>query len=181
MGRDKAMLPFGDSSVIQTLIVTVQPLFTHTVLSVKELRPALHVPSIVDASPIQCPLSGVVTALAQIKTSWAFVVACDMPFMTAENIRLLAGHRVNCQAVVARVQGHLQPLAAFYSRRCLAALQASLSSGDLSLSSALKQLEVKYVEEQSLLPAAATCFFDVDTPDDWTKALSLLDNLGSHV
>ena len=66
------------------------------------------------------------------------------------------------------VYRHPQPLAAFYAASCLAPLRASLAAQQKGLRSALKQLDVRYVNEAEMLEAdpLLRSFFDLDTPQD---------------
>lgn len=118
------------------------------------------------------PLIGLISALEAVTTPWAFVVACDMPFVAPALIAHLASLRVDHHAVVPVVDGHAQPLAAFYARRALPLLRESLSSGNRSLTGALKTLDVCHVDEDELLKfdARLRSFFDLDTPQDYAVA-----------
>jgi molybdopterin-guanine dinucleotide biosynthesis protein A len=121
------------------------------------------------------PLAGLAAGLGQVNTPWAFVVACDMPFVEPAMVELLGQYRPHYQAVVPVVQGHPQPLAAFYAGSCLATIRAHLAGGGKnSLRAVLEQLQVRYVDETELLKAdpALRSFFDLDTPQDVAIAMS---------
>lgn len=172
MGRDKAMLPFAGRPLIQSVISAIQPLFPATLVSVRERRLEIDLPQVCDMQADGGPLSGLVTALGGIATPWAFVVACDMPFISGALIEQLAGHRARQQAVVPVVHGRLQPLAAFYACSCLPFMCASLALGDKSLSGALRRLQVSYVDESHIVQTdpELRSFFDLDTPGDLALA-----------
>ena len=172
MGRDKAMMPFANQTLIQSVITIMQGLFPVTILSVRDYRKEIDLPQVCDMQTNGGPLTGLVTTLGRIATPWAFVVACDMPFVSPQLVEQLAKHRARQQAVVPVVQGHLQPMAAFYSVSALAVMRATLSLGDKSLSGAIKHLNVSYVDETRMLnsDAAMRSFIDLDTPQDWAKA-----------
>ncbi len=172
MGQDKAMLAFAGQPLIQTVIDSLKPLFAVTILSVQQPRPEIALPQVCDSQAHGGPLSGLVSTLAQITTPWAFVVGCDMPFVSPALVEQLAAHRAQYQAVVPVVHGRLQPLAAFYSSSCVATMRASLSLGDKSLSGAISHLNVCYVDEAEMLRTdpQLRSFFDLDTPQDLTIA-----------
>ncbi len=180
MGRDKASLLLGEQTLLERVAATMQQVFPLVIVSVRQLRPDIDLPQVCD-EPAEHgkqasagPLAGLAAGLAQITTPWAFVVACDMPFVAAAMVELLAKSRSGHQAVVPVVQGHQQPLAAFYARRCLGAVRAHLASGGKnSLRAILEQLQVRYVDESELLIAdpALRSFFDLDTPVDVTSAM----------
>lgn len=168
MGQDKAMLSFKQQPLIQSVIDTMQPLFAATLVSVREPRPELNLPQVCDNSSDGCPLTGLVASLATMQTNWAFVVGCDMPFVSPALVEQLALKRAAQHAVIAVVAGHLQPLAGFYSVPSLAILRANLALGQKSLVGALKSMEVSYVDEGELLKSDPLLhsFFDLDTPQD---------------
>lgn len=172
MGRDKAALPFNGETLLQSVITNVQPLFAQTLVSVRELRGDVALPQICDGQADGGPLVALISALEAITTPWAFVVACDMPFVAPALITHLASLRADHQAVVPEVNEHAQPMAAFYARSALPLLQSSLASGNKSLTGALKALDVRYVAADELVQfdQQLHSFFDLDTPQDLNLA-----------
>ncbi|HTN93258.1 MAG TPA: molybdenum cofactor guanylyltransferase [Gallionella sp.] len=168
MGSDKANLMLDGKTLLQRVIAAMQEIFPHVVVSVRQLRPEIDLPQVCDGAANAGPLAGLVSGLGHITTPWAFVVACDMPFVAPALVEQLAKHRSKYQAVVPVVQGHPQPLAAFYATSCLAALRKSLSGHDTSLRAALQMLDVRYVDQSDLLEAdpRLRSFLDMDTPQD---------------
>ncbi len=176
MGQDKAVMTFAGQPLLQSVLDKIQPLFPATILSVRQVRPEFDLPQVCDMEGNSGPLTGLVSALAQITTPWAFAVGCDMPFVSAALIEQLATHRARYQAVVPVVAGRLQPLGAFYASSCVALMRANLALGDQSLLGALKRLDVCYVDEIELLRTdpQLRSFFDLDTPQDVAVALNLV-------
>jgi len=179
MGRDKAGLLLGGQTLLQRVIATMQQLFPYAVVSVRQPRPEIDLPQVCDAQSGEGmpagggPLAGLAAGLGCVTTPWAFVVACDMPFVAPAMVELLAKFRSGFQAVVPIVRGHPQPLAAFYATSCLSMMRAGLSAQDKSLRAVLKQLDVCYVDGGKLLAAdpGLRSFFDLDTPQDVAAAL----------
>ncbi len=174
MGCDKANVKLGEKTLLQTVAATMQQLFPQVIVSVRQPRADIDLPQVCDEVPNGGPLAGLVASMGQINTPWAFMVACDMPFVVPEVVELLAGHRLQHQAVVPVVHGHPQPLAAFYAASCLAPLRASLAAQQKGLRSVLKQLDVRYVDEAEMLEAdpLLRSFFDLDTPQDVAAAMN---------
>jgi molybdopterin-guanine dinucleotide biosynthesis protein A len=174
MGRDKASLLLGEQSLLERVAATMGQVFPCVIVSVREPRPEINLPQVCDEPGVAGPLAGVIAALAKVKTPWAFIVACDMPFMRPAMIELLSRYRGDCQAVVPVVQGHQQTLAAFYAGSALGAMRAHLAGGGKnSLRAILGQLRVRYVDESELLAVdpGLRSFFDLDTPQDVAAAI----------
>jgi molybdopterin-guanine dinucleotide biosynthesis protein A len=174
MGTDKANVTLGDKTLLQAVAANMQQLFPQVIVSVRQPREGIDLPQVCDEVPDGGPLAGLVASLAQITTPWAFMVACDMPFVAPQVVELLAGYRARHQAVVPVVHGHPQPLAAFYAASCLAPLRASFAAGQKGLRGVLQQLDVRYVDEAEMLAADPhlRSFFDLDTPQDVEAARS---------
>lgn len=182
MGQDKANLPLGGRTLLQSVIATMQPLFAEVIISVRQPRPEIALPQVCDNPLHAGPLAGLLAGLERAATPWVFAVACDMPFITPAVIECLARQRAGHQAVVPVVQGYPQPLAAFYAASCLAAARDCLNgNGKPSLRALLEHLQVRYVNEAEMPdagPASTTLktkglasFFDLDTPEDVLLAI----------
>ena len=174
MGDDKATLLLGEQTLLQRVIGVVQPIFGELRVSVRQPRADLPWPQICDEHQDAGPLAGLCAALEAAKTPWIFALATDMPFAEPALIELLAQRRAGFDAVVPVVGGHPQPLAAYYSTRCLTVVRALLDEdgGRRSLRAALARLNVCYVDESQLRVAdpQLRSFFDLDTPQDLATA-----------
>jgi len=104
-------------------------------------------PVVADLRPGFGAWSGLNTALAYSASEWTFVFACDLPFISSDLIRMLAGLRSDdIDAVVPRQpDGRLQPLGAFYRR-----------------SAVLKEVE-SLLSKPHKLPAIAELFSTIET------------------
>ena len=169
MGQDKASLLLGERSLLQHVITIVQPLFSLVVISVRQQRSDISLLQVCDDPTHRGPLAGLAAGLQSAKSPWVFAVACDMPFIEQAVIERLAQFRAGFQAVVPMVQGHPQPLLAFYSADCLSkVLECLKGDGKHSLRELLDTLQVRYVSEDELLKVDVTLrsFVDLDTPED---------------
>jgi molybdopterin-guanine dinucleotide biosynthesis protein A len=84
-GRDKALIPCGDHTLIGHIARVVERACGSVVLvGCPERYRALPYPAIEDALPEQGPLGGIQAALCASSAEWNLVVACDMPLITVE-------------------------------------------------------------------------------------------------
>ena len=176
MGRDKASLMLGEQTLLQRVAATLQTVFSQVVVSVRTPRADIALPQIGDAHADVGPLAGLCAGLeyaTQNGWPWIFAAATDMPFLRPALIEQLATRRSGVDAVVPLVDGHPQPLAAFYSVNALPAIHALLAGdGKRSLRAVLERLQVAYVHEADLIAAdpGLDSFVDLDTPEDLGSA-----------
>lgn len=111
------------------------------------------------------PLLGIVTALRKAEGAGVLIVACDLPMLPAPMLAWLASREG--AAVVPRVGGHLQPLAALYRAECIAVFEEGLEAGR-SVTSTMLDLNPVIVEESELVRFGdpPTCFHNVNTLSD---------------
>ena len=163
IGTEKLFLPLGDSLLIEKVIDRTSSWFEETIIAVGKS----HVPFmeaflqgkscvkpvriIADEVGDRGPIEGLRCALKVLKTQWAFVIGCDMPFVRKEIAQAL-WHFCNekTDVVCGRLNGFLEPLHAFYSVSCLPAIEKALKRGDLSLKSFYEDVRVFVVEENIL-------------------------------
>ncbi|MEQ1604991.1 MAG: molybdenum cofactor guanylyltransferase [Pyrinomonadaceae bacterium] len=126
-GADKAFADFEGKTlaqrsveVVETALPSANPRFVVSNESqfAVELIFRLGRPVVADLKPGFGAWSGLHAALAYSSSEWTFVLACDLPFVSAELIRRLADHTgEECDAVIPRQpDSRLQPLCAFYRR-----------------------------------------------------------------
>lgn len=172
MGQDKATLVLDGETLLQHVAAAMQQVFPKVMVSVRQPRNGVALPQVCDEVAASGPLAGLAAGLAQANTPWLFAVACDMPFITPAVAQGLAALRGQHQAVVPVVEGHAQPLAAFYAQSALTAMRASLAGEDKSLRGMLRKLDVLYVDEAQLRACdpQLRSFVDLDTPQDFAAA-----------
>lgn len=115
------------------------------------------------------PLLGIVTALDELQVP-IVVCACDMPFVTSEMIRWIAG-LTRAPVIVPSVNGRLQPMFGRYEPDALDSLRSSLER-ETSMADAVETAGLAIVDESEFERFGDTSklFFDVDTPDDLGRA-----------
>src|SRR4051812_5488668 len=116
MGSDKAYLTIDGETFLQR-IATELAAVTDSVVVVgnrtDQTPPSLQ--TVADIYPNWGALGGVQTALANCNSDWAFVVACDFPFVSTQLFNYLLRERDDHEAV-APIQEDLvpQPLCSLY-------------------------------------------------------------------
>ena len=126
-GSDKAFAEFGGKTLVERAVETVESALSPEKVRfvagsesqfAAELIFKLGRPVVTDLNPGFGAWSGLHTALAYSSSEWTFVLACDLPFVSAGLIRKLAGWTVEDVDAIVPLQpdDRLQPLCAFYRR-----------------------------------------------------------------
>ena len=181
MGRPKGDLQLGGKTLTRRAAETLYS-------SVPEVKVVANTPPAdlaIEAIPdIEIagaggPLVGLYSALMDSRGDWIAVLACDLPFVSADVMRRLASIERGPFGAVVPVQpnGWPQPLSAIYRReRCLARVLQMLNFGDMKLQNVLSGLDARYVEfgEIADLAEPANIFLNVNGPEDYKTAVKIV-------
>lgn len=128
-----------------------------------------------DLIPGGGPLSGLYTALVRSPTTRTIVVACDLPFLKVSFLRHLVARVGRADAAIPRTAAGAQPLCAVYDRACVDPIRARLRRGTLRVSGLADAVRVTDIgpSEVAGLDPDGTLFFNVNTPDDYSRATDL--------
>src|SRR6267142_6377418 len=130
MGTDKSQLLLEGQTFTECIADTLLQISSLVTIVGRETdNPDLN--STADVYPLWGALGGVHAALAAARTEWCLVVACDLPFVTADLFMRMAALRVNHEAVVPiQRDGRPQPLCSFYRiDPCLSRAQELIITG----------------------------------------------------
>lgn len=146
MGQDKGLILLNDRPLITYAIEALKPL-------VSELLIVANSPGyehfgyrvIPDLIPDSGPLGGILTGLTHSNSEWNVVLSCDTPFVSTKLFEHMLSNTNGHQAVLARHEGELEPLAGLYHKSCLKPIEELISSRQLKMRRAVKQLNLKEV------------------------------------
>lgn len=131
--------------------------------------------TVADVYPQWGALGGLHAALSACKEEWAIVVACDLPFVTAELFSFLASLRLDHEAVVPIQQdGRPQPLAALYRvDPCLQRATELIEAGRRRPLDLLNAVNTRWVQFDELtnLDQVESFFVNINTPSDYDEAI----------
>ena len=124
MGTDKALLPFGEVSLLEYLVDKYKPHFSHIYLSVKKPGEYTHlslpVTEIADLYMNAGPMSGVFSGLSMMDEDQAFILPIDTPFLEPEVGLQLLEHLDGFDiAAVSGTEMDQKVPASAYSKSCL--------------------------------------------------------------
>jgi molybdenum cofactor guanylyltransferase len=177
MGKDKSRLVFGKQTVVERIAtqlgsVTEQVSLVGTGYNAATLR---VVPDVYERWGA---LGGIHAALTACRAEWAAIVACDLPFVTADLFSRLSTFRQQADAVVPiQSDGRPQPVCALYRREaCLQATEVLVATGEHTPRALLAKVRTRWVRLNELkdLSGSENFFFNVNRPEDYERARALL-------
>jgi molybdopterin-guanine dinucleotide biosynthesis protein A len=169
MGRNKALLPFRGTTLVEHIAEIVrQAAGSATLIGDPVQLGHLGLPVVFDELPSRGPAGGIYTALSITKNNWNLIAGCDMPAITCEVLLALlrrAAETSSTTNVVAAAggDGDPEPLCAVYHRRCQPALARAISENRLKMKNLLTELGVE------TLPVDPSTVVNLNTPAEWAE------------
>jgi molybdopterin-guanine dinucleotide biosynthesis protein A len=167
MGRTKAWLEVGDTTLLRWVVDRLGPAFTELLVSFAEPEQVHeHLPYrlVFDRKPSAGPLAGLEAGLGAARNDITFAVACDMPYVTREIAEMAVAASLGCDAAIPRIDGRPEPTCAAYRRSALTRITAALDAGLFKASDVAEQLDVTWLE--GLDPHL---FRSLNGPDDYER------------
>ena len=174
MGRDKATIVVAGEELAARAAAVLRAALAGPLMEVGPGRSGL--PALAEDPPGGGPLAAIAAASSVLDCSHpAFVLAVDMPAVTPELVRLLAGHPATRSVLPADEEGRLQPLCARWSPAALAAAPALLAAGERSLRALIDAAPIMVVPPDEWRAVAGPhALLDADTPADLERLETLL-------
>ncbi|PZC45936.1 MAG: molybdopterin-guanine dinucleotide biosynthesis protein A [Chloroflexi bacterium] len=188
-GSNKAIAELEGKTLISLSFNVLNPLVNELIVVVASHEQAKLLPLedkvkvVVDQYPNCGSLGGIYSGLNEIKNEWAFVSACDMPFLNQNLITNMAELRDGHDIVAPIIENRPEPTHAMYRKSCLKSINKQLNSGELKITRFYNEMNVKEVHSDFIdkIDPGRWSFFNVNTPEDMIKAkqnyqLSKLDH-----
>jgi len=96
------------------------------------------------------PMGGVHAALTAARHDAVFVVACDMPYVTALLIAYLLELSASADLVLPRTEEGYHPLCAVYGRACIHPIARRLAQRELKMAGLISDVRVRVVTPEEL-------------------------------
>ncbi|MGH2374482.1 MAG: molybdenum cofactor guanylyltransferase [Candidatus Methylomirabilaceae bacterium] len=181
MGRDKAALPFGGTTLVAWVARRLSSVCAEVIVVARDAADCAGCGARVvgDRWPGWGPLGGLATGLEASTTVYGAVIACDLPFVEPGLLLGLAGlAQGGWDAVVPSAGGDAQPLCAVYRRSVGQPAETLLRTGGRSLRDLLAtpSLRVCHVPEWALREwdPALQSFENINTPEEYERAKTLV-------
>jgi molybdopterin-guanine dinucleotide biosynthesis protein A len=183
MGRAKASLKFGSSTLLERVAAEMKRVFDDIVIvaSPTDVIEIAGVRTVRDATDYEGPVGALERGMLAATSETIFACSCDVPFVSADLALALSGMLGDHDAVIPHVEGKLQTLHAVYSKECAKVLATMRAKGEHRLNEIVNFAKVRIVAEEEIhalnpnVDRTMRSFFNVNTPDDYQRALKMMD------
>ncbi len=170
MGRDKALLPWGETDLLGHAIARLRTVTADVcILCGPEPRYLDRgVPVVTDALPDAGPLAGVVAGLASAPGRPGLFLAVDLPHVPASLLARLVELSEGWDGVVPLSPGGPEPLCALYGPACLAPMRRQMAAGKLKMAVSWPGVRVRRPgpDELALRGDPGVVFRNLNAPGD---------------
>jgi molybdopterin-guanine dinucleotide biosynthesis protein A len=178
MGKNKAMLKLGNKTLIETICDTVKPKVKNIIIitNTPQEYEFLNYPKFKDVRKKSCPLVGIYTGLLKSETFLNLVIACDLPFISSNFVEFLTENGTDHDVFAIEDEKGIEPLCAIYSKNCIPFIEKSLNDGEFRVTDFYKNVNAKIVKFESKENFYnSKIFFNVNTPEEFEKAVKILN------
>jgi molybdenum cofactor guanylyltransferase len=173
MGENKAFLRVGGERLIDRTVRLFRELFREVMIVTANPLDYIDQQAaiVTDILPERGALGGLYTGLFYAAEEYAFIAACDIPFLNRAFIEYMASRAPGYDIVVPAPPDGLQPLHAVYARRCLPAIRSLLDQGRLQIKELYPGQRILKIEPEVLhrFDPEGRMFLNVNTPEDFLK------------
>lgn len=177
MGTDKYLLPFFNLMLIERLIKELEKAVQEVILITNEPEKISFLPNkkYSDHYPVPSALTGLHSGLKHSAYELNFVLACDLPLFDA----LIVTYFVNQlnrggQIVVPQTSKGFESLCALYSKKCLPEIESMFAEENYAIQDLFSRMSTSVIPaEQIEAFTHPNVFFNMNTPEEYQKALSL--------
>ena len=179
-GTEKALLRVGGERILDRLYDIYRELFDEIILVTNNPQKFLEWDLLIvtDLFPIRSSLTGIHAGLFYTTNPYAFISACDTPFLKKELVETVIGKiEAHIDIVMPETSAGFEPLCAAYSKRCLEAAQNHLEQKKLKITKTFRKSRIKTISEKVLrkIDPELESFFNINTPEDLQRAEEMVN------
>jgi molybdopterin-guanine dinucleotide biosynthesis protein A len=177
-GTKKSDLVVGNKRIIEHTMSLFNELFPSIILVTNNPKHYINwdVTITRDIVAQRSSLTGIHAGLFFTTTPYAFVSACDTPFLKKEIIQtIIENVEPDSDVVIPQTTAGLEPLCAAYAITCLPFVQRELDQNRFKIQGFFSKVTVKTVNEALLKKndSRLLSFFNINTPEDLKTAAKL--------
>lgn len=182
MKSNKALLPFGEHSLISYQYLKLKPLFKNVLISCKtsqkdeldsvlkkEIEGFRTETLLLEEEENFAPVYGILNAFKKLESNKIFILSCDVPLIKQKTIKILLSNARDYEVVYAKDSDTIHPLVGVWSRSMEGALENAINNKEFRLLDLLLSSENKgiYFHKMELI--------NLNTRSDYKLALKHLE------
>jgi molybdopterin-guanine dinucleotide biosynthesis protein A len=174
-GEKKAFQKVGNETILENIYDVFSNLFKEVIIVVNEPREfaGLNMSIVTDVIPSKCALAGLHAGLFYASFPYAYVTACDTPFVKQSVVEYIVKQiEPIYDVIIPRTDDGLETLFAVYSKDCIPLIENNLKKNIFMIKKFFRKKKVKEipVEQLKALDPEMQFIFNVNTPEDLAKA-----------
>jgi molybdopterin-guanine dinucleotide biosynthesis protein A len=170
MGTNKALLNIGEKRLIDRTVDILKDIFAEVIIVTSNPLEYTYLEAtiVTDIFPDRGALGGLYTGLFFARSEYAFVTACDMPFLNRSFIEYMKENTKGYDIIVPNPPDGLQPLCAVYSRICLPSIKNLIERNKLQIKGFYPGRKILEIGPQILgrFDPEGAMFTNLNTPED---------------
>jgi len=196
MKTDKRLVELKEIRLIEWVITLAEQVSETVLISandhLKEFRDHRVVPDINDCSG---PLTGLVSALQHVRSTYVLVLSCDMPFVTVPLLKLLSSDTLGKNYTAFTINQAIQPFPAIFCASLTKEITRFHAEGERAFKELLKCIPTQLIEFEKdgkdvneylirletfidppryNLISPEMCFLNINSPNDLANAINFL-------
>lgn len=180
MGQNKALLELGSKTMIELVVEKLKTIFeeiiivTNTPQIYNMLKNVRFVPDYFESIEKKS-IIGLYTAILEAENNYAFVVACDMPFLNIDIINYMVENVRDEDILVPCINGYYQPLHAIYHKKCLESIKNLLDCQNYKIIDLFdhfnNNLKINKINDKTLniLKIPSNSFINLNTYEEYLE------------
>jgi molybdopterin-guanine dinucleotide biosynthesis protein A len=179
MGRDKASLPVGDTTLLGHVLDSLRELSDCLIVAARDEVRAEGALVCSDLFKPRCAIVGLHAVLSASRRPVCYVTACDMPYQSPALVRHLLTELGDHDLAVPEGISGPEPLCAVYRAECLPAVEACIRRGRLKMTDFYGLCRVRRVpvDDHDWLVLGRSPFTNVNTPGEYEDLQARLKDL----
>jgi molybdopterin-guanine dinucleotide biosynthesis protein A len=169
-GVDKARLVVDSTPLIERAVELLRDWFAEVLIVSNGRRryDFARVKVVADVKPNCGPLMGLYSGLKVSGHEHNLVLACDMPYVSRELIKMMMEAAGGYDVTTPVVNGYREPFLAVYHKRALAIIKKNLDQDRYKMTGIFAQMNVYDIPEEQLrrIDPELKSFFNINTPQD---------------
>jgi molybdopterin-guanine dinucleotide biosynthesis protein A len=174
-GQNKAFIKVGGKRILDRQYAIFSELFSEVILVTNDPMQFVEwdLTIVTDLFPVRSSLTGIHAGLFYMMNPFAFIAACDTPFLNKDLVELLLENIGNKRDIIMpETAAGMEPLCAIYSKRCLDTAEHHIKQNKFKIQRALSNHRLKKIPEKVLRSKdpELLSFFNINTPKDLIRA-----------